>query len=80
VPNDELSPTLGLKWGCCEGEIDPRMGKEMWREQMRKRIYEKFTRSIVGRTMYIIPFSMGVISREIPQLGVEKRDSKRNDD
>jgi phosphoenolpyruvate carboxykinase (GTP) len=61
---------------CAENEIDAGPNNN-WRApaEMRAELNEIFTGAMKGRTMYVVPFSMGPVGAEASKIGVQVTDS-----
>lgn len=68
--NDELIPLFPTLTG-----VKGTLGNWMSVEQMDKELNSRFPGTMKGRTMYVIPFSMGPIGSNLSKVGVQLTDS-----
>jgi len=55
--------------------IEGKLGKWMSPEDLKKSVQERFPGCMAGRTMYVVPFSMGPVGGPISHIGIEITDS-----
>ncbi|MCL2001075.1 MAG: phosphoenolpyruvate carboxykinase (GTP) [Planctomycetes bacterium] len=73
---NDVARTENLTFVCTENKEDATPGNN-WkpREEGYKETREYFRDSMVGRTMYVVPFSMGPVGSPFAKYGVELTDS-----